>query len=143
MSSAPKSLGNVVPIGAAESIPQGSPPSSYAAYAVVNGERGALLRFVGLTLLRGLIIAPGMALAGVKGKQLLLGAAAASGLISSSALVYCWYGYRASNPKAVAPLPQPLPTNPPATQPAAAPPPIDVSGEEVMGVGGNLSGSPA
>ena len=124
-------------------MPQGSPPSSYAAYAVINGDPGALLRFLGLTLLRGLIIAPGMAVAGVKGKQLLWGSAAASGLISFFALGYSWYGQYASNPRPVAPLPQPLPTNPPAQQAAQAPEPIDTQGEDVMGVGGDLSGSPA
>jgi|SRR6185503_4606612 len=38
----------------------GSPPSSYAVLAVLDGESGSMLRLVGLTLLRGCFIIPGI-----------------------------------------------------------------------------------
>ncbi len=87
----PSGLGNIVPLGNADTLPKGSPPSSYAAYAVLDGERGALLRFLGLTVLRSLLIAPGVAIMGIRGKQLVLGSLAGSGVISVSALGYVWY----------------------------------------------------
>lgn len=39
---------------------QGSPPSSYAVVAVLDGQHGSLLRLVGLTFLRGAFIVPGL-----------------------------------------------------------------------------------
>lgn len=45
--------------------PSGSPPSSYAAYGVVQGEAGAIGRFAALTLLRSFVIAPGLIVAKV------------------------------------------------------------------------------
>lgn len=86
----PSALGNVVSTGAATGVPEGSPPTSYAAYAVLQGEKGALLKFSALTLLRSLIIAPGMAVAGIRGKKLLYGSMAASGVVSAVALGYCY-----------------------------------------------------
>ena len=50
---------------------KGSPPSSYAAYGVVQGEPGALGRLASLTAIRSFFIAPGAALAGVRGPELL------------------------------------------------------------------------
>lgn len=41
-------------------VQDGSPPSSYAVVGVLDGERGAILRLVGLTILRGIFIAPGL-----------------------------------------------------------------------------------
>lgn len=82
-------LGNVVPMYTGV-VPEGSPPTSYAAYATLNGDKGSMLKFAGLTILRSLLIAPGMAIAGVRGKQLLWGSLAASGFVSMSALVYCY-----------------------------------------------------
>jgi hypothetical protein len=118
-------LGNVVPLGAdaAANIPEGSPPTSYAAYAVVTGERGALLRFAGFTLLRSLIIAPGVALAGVRGRQLVWGSLAASGVISAAALGYAYASRKMAQPSSADVL-QPLPNPPPPT-------PVDTTGETV------------
>lgn len=114
-------LGNVVPLGADTAhIPAGSPPTSYAAHAVVTGQSGALLRFVGFTLLRSLLIAPGIAIAGIRGKQLLWGSLAASGAISAASLGYAYVSRKASQPasaNAVSPLPMP--------------PPVDTTGETV------------
>lgn len=86
MPHAPAALGNIVPL--AGDLPEGSPPTSYAAHAALKGEPRALAAFAGLTLLRSLIIAPGLALAGIRGKTLVYGALAASGTISASALAY-------------------------------------------------------
>lgn len=90
MPTPPSALGNVVSTGAVSGVPEGSPPTSYAAYACINGEKGAYLKFGALTVLRSLLIAPGMALAGIRGPKLLYGALAASGAVSVSALVYCY-----------------------------------------------------
>lgn len=38
----------------------GSPPSSYAVVAVLDGQNGSLLRLIGLTLLRGAFVVPGL-----------------------------------------------------------------------------------
>ena len=38
----------------------GSPPSSYAVVALLEGQSGSLLRLAGLTLLRGCFIVPGI-----------------------------------------------------------------------------------
>jgi len=101
----PAALGNIVPLGNADTIPEGSPPSSYAAYAVIEGEKGSVMRFAGLTLLRALLIAPGMALAGVQGRQLVLGSATGSGLISVAALGYAWFCRKQQAADQVGPLP--------------------------------------
>lgn len=50
---------------------KGSPPSSYAAYALVQGEPRGLVRFGALTGLRTFIIVPGLAAAGVPQDDLL------------------------------------------------------------------------
>jgi hypothetical protein len=131
-SQAPKGLGNVVPLGAAD-VPQGSPPSSYAAHAVVQGERGALVRFAGLTVLRSLLIAPGMAVVGVRGRPLLLGSLAASGLISVAAIGYCWSGRRASMPSPLRAEAQPIGPPPPNGEQSESA--VDTDGEEVSAVG--------
>lgn len=117
----PKALGNIVPIGGFDEVPEGSPPSSYAAASCARGDAGALPRMFGLTLLRALLIAPGVAMAGVRGKQLVYGSLAGSGLITVSALLYAWAGRRASMPPAAQALPYSPNTEPP----------IDVPGESV------------
>ena len=122
--SPPSALGNIVPLGNADTVPQGSPPSSYAAYALVDGERGAVLRFAGLTLLRALLIAPGIALAGVRGQRLILGSLAGSGFISMAAVGYAFVSKRQQLPPA--PAVGPLPTTAPPVPDA-----IDVDGEAV------------
>lgn len=39
---------------------RGSPPSSYAVLAVLEGQDGAIMRLIGLTLLRGAFVIPGI-----------------------------------------------------------------------------------
>lgn len=51
-----------------------SPPSHYAIADVLDGKKGSLFRVFGGTLQRSLFIAPGLALADVRGKQLVKGA---------------------------------------------------------------------
>jgi hypothetical protein len=72
---------------AASTPEKGSPPSSYAAYGVVQGEPGAMARMAALTALRSFVILPGAALAGIRGPQLLKTAAYASVGISVLTLV--------------------------------------------------------
>jgi len=86
MPHAPTALGNLVPLSG--DLPEGSPPTSYAAHAVLQGNRGSIFAFAGLTLLRSLLIAPGLALAGIRGKKLFYGSLAGSGVISGVALAY-------------------------------------------------------
>jgi hypothetical protein len=114
MPTQPVVLGNLVPL--AGSVPEGSPPTSYAAHAALSGSPKAIGMFMALTALRALIIAPGMAVAGIRGKQLLWGSLASSGLVSGIALVYCY----ALDRKLKAQQAQ-LPANPP----------IDTTGEAV------------
>jgi hypothetical protein len=85
---APKALGNIVSLSG--DLPEGSPPTSYAAHAVLQGNRGSVLAFAGLTLLRSLLIAPGLAIAGIRGKKLFYGSLAGSGVISGVALAYVY-----------------------------------------------------
>lgn len=47
-----------------------SPPSSYAMASAMEGEPGGLARVAIGTLQRGLIMTPGLRLAGIKGEQL-------------------------------------------------------------------------
>lgn len=121
----PSALGNIVPLGNADSIPKGSPPSSYAAYAVVDGERGAVLRFTGLTVLRALLIAPGIAVAGVRGKQLVYGSLAGSALISVAAVGYALVSQRQTAAQPIGPLPTIAPPVPEDDQV------VDTEGEAV------------
>jgi len=50
-----------------------SPPSSYAIADLVAGEPGALSRTLSLTLQRAFFVAPGLYVAGIRDRQLLLG----------------------------------------------------------------------
>ena len=54
------------------------PPSDYAIEALVRGRPGGLSRTVVLTAWRSLLIAPGLYVAGVRGKSLAWGSVAAS-----------------------------------------------------------------
>src|SRR5574338_916250 len=72
-------------------IERGSPPSSYCALAVVEGHEGAIPRFALATVLRSLIIAPGLFAVGIRGKQAVFGSLAASTCISGVLLLY--YGW--------------------------------------------------
>jgi hypothetical protein len=89
---------------------------------VINGDGGAIVRFVGFTLLRALLIAPGIALAGIRGKQLVYGSLAASGAISAVSLGYAWAVK--DKPAAAKPV-GPLPNTPP---PSSV---VDAQGEQV------------
>jgi hypothetical protein len=71
---------------------RGDPPSTYCALAFVEGQPGAAWRFLGATLVRSLFIAPGLALVGQRGKQLVFGALGAS--VSISAILILFYGYQ-------------------------------------------------
>lgn len=57
---------------------EGAPPSDYAIEALVRGRPGGLPRTLGLTAKRTLFIAPGLYLAGIRGRQLFWGSVAAS-----------------------------------------------------------------
>jgi hypothetical protein len=52
------------PLTLADSLPTGSPPSTYAAYAAVTGEPGGWQRVIGTTVLRAGIISAGLYAAG-------------------------------------------------------------------------------
>jgi len=57
-------------------------PSSASACAVLDGEPGAIPRFLGHWLLRSALIMPGFALVGLRDKRLITGAFAGSTMIS-------------------------------------------------------------
>jgi hypothetical protein len=65
-------------------VTPGSPPTSYAIAGSLNGERGANFQVVKGMLTRTLVMMPGMALAGIRGKELLLGSLLGSVGISAS-----------------------------------------------------------
>lgn len=73
-----------------------APPSTYAVAALIDGQRGAILRTVGLTALRSVFIAPGLWVAGkamkidgLRGWRLLGAALLASSGITLGMLL--WY----------------------------------------------------
>lgn len=77
-------------------IEDAAPPSTYAVAAVIEGQRGAVLRAVGLTLARGVAIAPGLWLAGrafkiegLRGWKLVGTSLAASSMITL--FMFGWY----------------------------------------------------
>ena len=61
-------------------------PTYKTARRVVNGDMTAPVEFLGWTALRSIIIMPGLAIAGIRGKQLLLSALAGSTFVSLFAL---------------------------------------------------------
>lgn len=63
-------------------------PSSASACNLLNGADGAVPSFLGHWALRGVLIAPGLALAGVRGRSLWVGALASSTMISAFLLLY-------------------------------------------------------
>lgn len=77
---------NLSGIGA---VPLGSPPSTYAGHDVVTGKPGAIPKFAGLTLLRAVLIAPGLYVAGVRGSKLATGSVLASVGVSVFVVGYC------------------------------------------------------
>ena len=54
-------------------IRPGSPPSSYAVAAVLEGEPGGWWKVAKATALRAVFVAPGVAVAGLRGRKLVLG----------------------------------------------------------------------
>ena len=68
---------------------RGSPPSSYAVLAVVEGQDGAVWDLATLTLLRSTFVLPGLYAVGLRGKDLVKASVAASASISAALLV--WY----------------------------------------------------
>jgi hypothetical protein len=71
-------------------------PTYQAARNVLDGEPQAPIEFVGWTLLRSVLIMPGFAIAGARGKNLVIGALLASTTISFFALLR---SYAATPPK--------------------------------------------
>lgn len=80
--------------GAPDTGERGSPPSSYAVLAVLEGQNGSVLRLLGLTLLRGVFVIPGIWLASRLARvdmepwQLLVMGLAGSATISAGMLAY-------------------------------------------------------
>ena len=73
-----------------------SPPSSYAIAGVLDGERGAWGRVARATAERSVMIAPGLWLAGIRGRELLAGAALASVSITTVLFAHYWRKKRAA-----------------------------------------------
>jgi hypothetical protein len=68
---------------------RGSPPTTYAILALLEGEDGALGRVVWATVRRALFVAPGLFIAGVKNPQrLALQSFAASASITACLTAY-------------------------------------------------------
>jgi hypothetical protein len=80
-------------------IEDSAPPSTYAVAAVLQGQRGAILRTVGLTAARGLAILPGLWITGkvlkieeLKGWKLVGASMAASSCITGFMLLWYYVG---------------------------------------------------
>lgn len=74
-------------------IPRGSAPSTYSALAVVERQPGAIWGFFGATVLRGLLMVPGMWVGGARGSVLWLGAMGSAVSLSAALLMYYGYHY--------------------------------------------------
>lgn len=74
-----------------EQIERGSPPSTYAILALLEGEEGAFWRVVWGTLQRSAFIAPGLFLVGVRKPAKLVGYS----LAASTSITACLIGYYA------------------------------------------------
>ena len=70
--------------GEAPYVEPDAPPSSYPVAAVLEGEPGGWPGVILGTVKRSVFIAPGLALAGIRGKKLVLGS------VYSSAVVTAW-----------------------------------------------------
>lgn len=75
-------------------IEANAPPSSYAIADVIEARPGAWPRTVGLTAWRSVVIAPGLALAGVRGRRLVAGSIGASCVLTAYLLGYYWVAKR-------------------------------------------------
>lgn len=68
-------------------VERGAPPSSYAIASVMEGEPEGPGRVIVGTLQRSLFIAPGLALAGLRGESLVK-----SALLASASITGCLFG---------------------------------------------------
>jgi hypothetical protein len=71
-----------------------SPPSSYAVAAVYEGDPSGWPKVVTATALRTGFVLPGLALAGIRGRQLLLGSLLGS--VGITAALFILYGVKRS-----------------------------------------------
>jgi hypothetical protein len=69
-----------------------APPSTYAIQALLEGQKGALLRVGQTTLTRTAFIAPGLYLAGLRGRDLVRATAYASLSITAGLVLYYAWG---------------------------------------------------
>lgn len=70
-------------------VKEASLPSSESAKALLNGEPGGWWKFTSSTILRSILIAPGLIIGGVrKPSQILVGSLASSMLISTFIITY-------------------------------------------------------
>lgn len=82
-----------------------SPPTSYNIAALLRCEPGAWGPVLYGTLQRVLFIAPGLYLAGLRGRQLVKASALASASITASLIGYYWYFDRYANDATIVPQP--------------------------------------
>ncbi len=73
-------------------IDPNSPPSSYAVASVYEGDPGAWPRVLTATAMRTFFVLPGLAAAGVRGRQLLLGSL--FGSVGITAALFALYGLK-------------------------------------------------
>lgn len=69
-----------------------SPPSSYAVAAVYEGEPGSWAKVATATAMRAFFICPGLAIAGVRGRQLVYGSLLGS--CGITAALFALYGLK-------------------------------------------------
>lgn len=99
---APQSAPNAGPRVQPKGVADGSPPSSYAVVDVLDGRQGSILRLIGLTMLRGVFIVPGLWVAAkltrvdLELRDLLALSFAGSATISVGMLGYYWIVRRMS-----------------------------------------------
>lgn len=110
-------------------------PSSDSTLSLLRGERGGLGKVVTTTLLRAVILAPGVWVGGGRGWRLVGGSLVAS--LSITAFLFLWYsangtGSAPSTQPSAAP-PEPMPEPMPAEGPVALP--SDTGAESLEGFG--------
>lgn len=99
-----------VGVGVPEAGSEASPhlPSSESVLAAINGEPGGWGKVLFSTLLRALLVAPGVWLAGGRGGRLVAGSLVAS--TSITAFLFLWYSmHRGGSSTAPAVAPEPAP----------------------------------
>lgn len=65
-----------------------APPSVYAVQAFLEGQNGAVLRMAKATAMRTIVIAPGLYVAGLRGKDLVRATAYSAMSITAGLLLY-------------------------------------------------------